>query len=50
MINEDKWVSSLPKINTRFNETTNHLDHNRWTDTISKEKSNNVSKKYSIRK
>ena len=44
MINQDKWISSLPKINTRFSKTTNQLDHGRWINTIP-QKENTISKK-----
>ena len=56
MINRDKWIGSLPNINTEFNKITNQLDHDRWINTIPKKntyssvKKNTYSsvKKYSI--
>ena len=48
MINQDKWISSLPKINTKFNKTTNQLDHDRWINTIPKKNVNNAVKKYPL--
>jgi len=56
MINRDKWIGSLPNVNTEFNKTTNQLDHDRWINTIPKKntyssvKKNTYSsvKKYSI--
>ena len=36
MINRDKWIGSLPNINTEFNKITNQLDHDRWVNTIPK--------------
>ena len=36
MINRDKWIGSLPNVNTEFNKTTNQLDHDRWINTIPK--------------
>ena len=36
MINRDKWINSLPNINTEFNKITNQLDHDRWVNTIPK--------------
>ena len=48
MINQDKWISSLPKINTKFNKTTNQLDHDRWINTIPKKNVNNSIKKYPL--
>jgi len=34
MINQDKWISSLPNINTEFSKIANQLDHDRWINTI----------------
>ena len=56
MINRDKWIGSLPNVNTEFNKITNQLDHDRWINTIPKKntyssvKKNTYSsvKKYSI--
>ena len=56
MINRDKWIGSLPNINTEFGKITNQLDHDRWINTIPKKntyssvKKNTYSsvKKYSI--
>ena len=56
MINQDKWICSLPNINTEFSKTTNQLDHDRWINTIPKKntyssvKKNTYSsvKKYSL--
>ena len=36
MINQDKWISSLPKTNRKLNGTINQLDHDRWINTIPK--------------
>ena len=36
MINQDKWINSIPKINNKFDEKINQLDSNRWVNTISK--------------
>lgn len=44
MINEDKWIASLPK----FNEEKNQLDPNRWVNTISKRNKYSLIKKYSL--
>ena len=46
MINENKWLNSLPKTNRESNETLNQLDSVRWTNTISKVKKYNSTKKY----
>ena len=54
MINRNKWISSLPNINTEFGKITNQLDHDRWINTIPKKntcpKKNTYSsvKKYSV--
>ena len=52
MINQDKWVTSLPNVNTEFNKTTNQIDHDKWINTIPKTipKKNmyNSVKKYSL--
>ena len=29
MINQDKWVNSLPKTNIKFSEDINQIDHNK---------------------
>ena len=36
MINQDKWISSLPKTNIKFDEKMIQVDHHRWENTISK--------------
>ena len=41
MINQDKWISSLPKINTKFDEKLNQTDHYRWLNTIPKKNTYN---------
>lgn len=52
MINQDKWISSLPKTNTEFNKITNQLDHGKWINTIPKRNTYNYNynyvKKYSL--
>ena len=48
MINQDKWINSLPKINTEFSKTINQLDHDKWINTISKKDKYNSVKKYSL--
>ena len=47
MINQDKWIDSLPKTNIKFNEDPNQLDHYRWVNTIPKKKTYNTVRKYS---
>ena len=48
MINQDKWVASLPKNNNQFNEEINQLDPNKWVNTISKPNTFSSIKKYSL--
>ena len=48
MINQDKWINSLPKTNIGFSQKTNRLDHNKWINTIPKKKTYNPVKKYSL--
>ena len=46
MISRDKWIGSLPNINTEFNKITNQLDHDRWVNTIPKKNTySSVNKK-----
>jgi len=47
MINQDKWIDSLPKTNIKFNEDPNQLDNYRWVNTIPKKKTYNTVRKYS---
>ena len=48
MINQDKWINSLSKVNTKFGKTTNKLNHEKWTSTIPKKDTYNSVKKYSF--
>jgi len=48
MINQDKWINSLPKTSARANETSIQLDHDKWINTIPKKKTFNSVKKYSL--
>ena len=48
MINQDKWISSLPGKNTRLSNTTNQLDHDKWINTIPKKNTHNSFQKYSL--
>jgi len=50
MINNDKWISSLPKINTEFSQTINQLNHDKWINTIPNKNTYNSVKKYSLKK
>ena len=48
MINQDRWINSLPIKKTEFNEKINQVDSYRWVNTISKKRTYNVVKKYSV--
>jgi len=48
MINQDKWINSLPKKNIKFNEEINQIDHDKWINTISKKKTYSVVSKYTL--
>jgi len=47
MINNDKWIESLPKVNSKLNEDTTKADHYRWINTIPKQDTYSDVKKYS---
>ena len=47
MINNDKWINSLPKINSKQPQEVLSLDHNKWLDTIPKKNTYSSVKKYS---
>ena len=36
MINQEKWIGSLPNINVESRKVANQLDHERWMQTIPK--------------
>ena len=48
MINQDKWIDSLPKANIRFDEEINQIDNNRWVNTISKKNAYTAVRKYTL--
>ena len=48
MINQNKWIGSLPKINTKFDQTINQVDHEKWINTIPKDGNHSSVKKYSL--
>ena len=49
MINDEKWVNSLPRKNIKFNDIENQLDHEKWTGTIAKKNNApNSIKKYTV--
>jgi len=48
MINNDRWVNSLPNVNSKHNQESLQIDHNKWINTIPKKKTYNSVKKYSL--
>ncbi len=48
MINQDKWIDSLPKLNLEYSKTANQLDHEKWLNTIPIKAKYNSAKKYSV--
>ena len=48
MINQHKWISSLPKVNRKFSKTINQLDHENSANSIAKKDTYNSVKKYSF--
>ena len=48
MINQDKWINSLPKTNIKFSEEINQIDHNKWISTISKRNNYGDVSKYTL--
>ena len=48
MINQDKWVKSLPGKNNNTSNISNELNHDKWINTIPKKKHNKfISKIFS---
>jgi len=49
MINQNRWISSLPKKNIKFNEEINQVNHSKWVNTIPQKKTYNIPAwKYSL--
>ena len=48
MINNDKWINSLPNTNVKRDEELFQIDHNKWINTIPKKNTFNSVKKYSL--
>ena len=48
MINNDKWINSLPNTSFKNNNEEVQIDYNKWTNTIPKKNSFNSVKKYSL--
>jgi hypothetical protein len=48
MINHNKWIASLPKVNKEISKTINQLDHENSINSIPKKDSYNSVKKYTL--
>ena len=49
MINQNRWINSLPKKNIKFNEEINQVNHSKWVNTIPQKKTYNIPAwKYSL--
>ncbi len=48
MINKQKWLESLTKVNHNFKEGTGQIDHARWLNSVPKRTTYNSVKKYSL--
>ena len=42
MINNEKWIHTLPQQNIKSSESKEQLDYYRWTKTISKKNNYNI--------
>ena len=45
MINNDKWINSLPNINSKKNQELLQIDNDKWINTIPKKNNYNIPKK-----
>ena len=48
MINNDKWINSLPHVKSKNNQELAQIDHNKWVEIIPKRNNYNYVKKYSL--
>ena len=48
MINHNKWIASLPKVNKKISKTINQLDHENSINSIPKKDSYNSVKKHTL--
>ena len=48
MINNDKWINSLPNVNEKVDEESFQIDHDKWVNTIPKKNTFNSVKKYTF--
>ena len=48
MINNDKWINSLPNAKTKHDKELFQIDNDKWINTIPKKNTFNSVKKYSL--
>jgi len=48
MINNEKWVKTLPRLVSNSNGENSQIDHDLWLNTIAKKNTNHSIKKYSL--
>ena len=48
MINDDKWINSLPNLNRKNDEDSLQIDNDKWVSTIPKKNTFNSVTKYSL--
>ena len=48
MINNDKWINSLPKTNSNQKQESLQINHDKWINTIPKKNNYNSVKRYSL--
>ena len=48
MINQDRWISSLPRVNLKSTGKENQLDYDKWINTIPQKNLNNTIKQYPL--
>ena len=48
MINNDKWINSLPNVKTKHDKELSQIDNDKWLNTIPKKNTFNSVKKYSF--
>ena len=48
MINNDKWINSIPNNKSKLNNELTKIDHDKWVNTIPKKNNYNSVKKYSL--
>ena len=48
MINQEKWINTLPESKIKLNHTENQIDNGKWVGTIPKKNNYTSLKKYSL--